>query len=159
MLKVFHTAYLRTRPFRLNVSLYKVSNLCTLFVLSCISLRWPPFARSPLLLRHRDSLFQCHLYKFKNYMFCTFAINSQKRIALSFSTVTWFLGAHILQSWVELSLERKCLSGFSFVGGALWWYDRLSNKSNRLTGQGFLEHLQWSTRLDTGCSAKKNTTD
>jgi hypothetical protein len=51
MLKVFHTAYLRTRPFRLNASLYKVSTSCIFFVLSCISLRWPPFARSPLQTR------------------------------------------------------------------------------------------------------------
>jgi hypothetical protein len=50
LLNAFHTVYLRSAHFRLNARLCTFSTFRIVFILSCISLRWPPFTRSPYKL-------------------------------------------------------------------------------------------------------------
>jgi hypothetical protein len=47
VLNAFHTAYLSITPCRPNAHLCKFSTLRIIFILSCFSLRWPPFTRFP----------------------------------------------------------------------------------------------------------------
>jgi hypothetical protein len=52
MLNVFHTAYIRSRPFILYAGFYKFSTEHILFVLSRSSLQWPPFTALPYTIPH-----------------------------------------------------------------------------------------------------------